>query len=541
MKPAYEVVIVGSGFGGAISGCRLAQAGRAVCILERGRRWRREEFPRSTGEIAKAFWRGGKNPGFIDYRVFGKIDVIQGSGVGGGSLHYFNVHLRTPQPIFARGQWPAQFNRAMLDPYYDLVQDMLDAAPLTPPAGLEMPARTEAFCDAAQSCGRDPKLLHIAVYTGAPRENPHSGLPQSPCDYSGNCLLGCQVHAKNTLDLNYIPLAESQGAEVYPLHWVDKIEPVGEEGFRVHFRRFDSDNPRYSEPGAVVGKTVILAAGTLGTSELLLRCREVHRTLPGLSGALGHRFSGNGDFLLAGTMNANRVVDPARGPSITAVADFSTAANQIHIEDLGFPNPFIWMLEGAIPSEGRIKNLVRSLKAYLWASCGRHDGSSRLSFELKRLFTGGETARFLPYLGMGSDAGDGRLRLQNGELDIEWSPRRSRRLFKEMEDALKALSRGLKGRYVTSILWQWPLRKLLTAHPLGGCIMAETAAGGVVDPYGQVWGYPGLYVADGSIMPSALSVNPSLTISALAERNAFWMIHGREMEAGDPQTPANRK
>ena len=110
-----------------------------------------------------------------------------------------------------------------------------------------------------------------------------------------------------------------------------------------------------------------------------------------------------------------------------------------------------------------------------------------------------------------------------------------------METALKALSQGLQGRYVTSILWQWPLRKLLTAHPLGGCVMGETREQGVVDPNGQVWGYPNLYAADGSIIPTALSVNPSLTISALAERIAFWMIHGREIEPGDPQTPSNKR
>ncbi|MEJ2671796.1 MAG: GMC family oxidoreductase [Deltaproteobacteria bacterium] len=541
MKADYDVVIVGSGFGGSISACRLSQAGRSVCILERGRRWRREEFPRTTGEIAKAFWRPGKTSGFIDYRVFKKIDVIQGSGVGGGSLHYFNVHLRTPPPIFEGPHWPAPISRSLLDPYYDLVQDMLDAVPLTPPAGLDLPARTQAFCAAAQSRGRDPELLHIAVYTGPPRENPHSGMPQSPCDYSGNCLLGCQVHAKNTLDLNYLPLAEAHGAEIYPLHLVDKIEPLGDQGYRVHFERLDPDDPPRREPGAVIGKTVILAAGTLGTGELLLRCRDVHGTLTALSPALGRRFSGNGDFLLAGTLEADRIVDPARGPSITAVADFSTPANQIHIEDLGFPDPFIWMLEGAIPSAGRIRNLLLSLKNYLWASLGLHDGSSRISFELERLFTGGATARFLPYLGMGSDAADGRLRLQHGAIDIAWNPRGSRQMFREMEAALKALSRGLHGRYLSSILWQWPLRKLLTAHPLGGCVMGETRKQGVVDTHGRVWGYPNLYVADGSIIPTALSVNPSLTISALAERIAFWMIHGREMAPGDPQTPANTR
>ncbi|MFZ5449940.1 MAG: GMC family oxidoreductase [Thermodesulfobacteriota bacterium] len=541
MKSEYDVVVVGSGFGGAITGCRLAQAGRSVCILERGRRWRKEDFPRTTGQIARAFWRPGKTSGFIDYRVFKNIDVIQGSGVGGGSLHYFNVHLRTPQQIFVKPEWPVQINRPIMDPYYDLVQDMLDAVPLIPPAGLGLPARTEAFLSAAKGAGRQPELLHIAVYTGSPRENPHGGVPQSPCDYSGNCLLGCQVHAKNTLDLNYIPLAETHGGEVFPLHLVDKIEPMGDQGYRVHFARYDPDDPQRRESGAVVGRQVVLAAGTLGTNELLLRCREVHRTLPGLSPALGQRFSGNGDFLLAGTMGANRVVDPARGPSITAVADFSTPANQIHIEDLGFPDPFVWMLEGAIPTSGRIRNLVLSLKNYLLASLGLHGGSSRISFELGRLFTGGETARFLPYLGMGTDAADGRCRLQNGRIDIAWSHRRSRQMFREMEDALKTLSRELEGCYVTSILWQWPLRKLLTAHPLGGCVMSEAPEKGVVNQWGQVWGYPNLYVADGSIIPTALSVNPAMTISALAERIAFGMIHGREMEPGDPETPSNRK
>ena len=418
---------------------------------------------------------------------------------------------------------------------------MLDAVPLTPPVGLDLPARTEAFFTAAQSVGRHPKLLDIAVYTGLPRENPHSGMPQDPCHYSGNCLLGCRFHAKNTLDLNYIPLAEQHGAELFPLHLVDKIEPQGNLGYRVHFDRLDPDDSQRSEAGSVVGKQVILAAGTLGTSELLLRCREVHHTLADLSPTLGYRFSGNGDFLLAGTMDANRVVDPARGPSITTVADFSTEANHIHIEDLGFPDPFIWMLEGAIPTAGRIRNLVLSLKKYLLASLGMHGGSSRISFELERLFTGGETTRFLPYLGMGTDAADGRLRLQDGWIDIDWSHRKSRRMFREMEAALKALSLGLEGRYVTSILWKWPLRKLLTAHPLGGCVMGESRKQGVVDPWGQVWGYPNLYVADGSIIPTALSVNPSMTISALAERIAFGMIHVREMEPGDPRTPLNRK
>ena len=154
-------------------------------------------------------------------------------------------------------------------------------------------------------------------------------------------------------------------------------------------------------------------------------------------------------------------------------------------------------------------------------------------------FEGGFTTRFLPYLGIGTDAADGRIQLRNTQLDIVWNVGKSRAMFRQMEQALKALSRGIGGQYWNSILWMWPFRKLLTAHPLGGCVMGDDPTTSVVKPTGEVWGYDGLYVVDGSVIPTALGVNPSMTIGALAERSAFWMIHGREMRADDPQTPRN--
>ena len=252
---------------------------------------------------------------------------------------------------------------------------------------------------------------------------------------------------------------------------------------------------------------------------------------------LGTRFSGNGDFILAGTLEADRVVDPGRGPSITAGADFSTKENSIFIEDLGYPDPFIWLLEGAIPRATRLGDLMVAAVTYLLDTVGL--GRGRISFEADRLFRGGVTTRFLPYLGMGSDAADGRLQLSDGCIDLKWSHRRSRGMIGEMEEALKSLSSSLGGEYVTSLLWRWPLRKLLTAHPLGGCFMGESKELSVTNHSGEVWDYPGLYVADGSLIPTALSANPSLTISAVAERVAFWMIHQREMDSGDPETPKN--
>ncbi len=537
MEGTYDVAVIGSGFGGAITACRLSQAGRSVCILEKGRRWRKEEFPRTTGQAAKAFWVPGTNYGFLEYRAFKRIDVIQGCGVGGGSLHYFNVQFHPPREIFEKGAWPKNLTHDTLSPYLELLRDMLDAAPLTPPQGRGLPPRTNAFYAAARAAGREPQLVNLAVYTGPDRNNPHGGVPQSACAYSGNCMLGCRMHAKNTLDLNYIPLAEKHGAHVLPLRQVDKIAPEADGRYRVHFRHFDEVQPGLSESESVVARQVIISAGTLGSTELLLRCRDVYKTLPGLSRALGTRFSGNGDFILAGTLDANCEVDPGCGPSITAFADFSTARNRIIIEDLGFPDPLFWFLEGALPTENRFRNLVRFLKTYFLRSLGIGRKSSRVNDEIEAMLAGGRTTRFLPYLGMGTDAADGRLWLCDGAIDIEWSHRESRRLFREIEQAMKGLSDGLQGKYVTSLLWRWPMRKLLTAHPLGGCITGESIDTGVVNHCGEVWNYPGLFVADGSVIPTALSVNPSMTIGAIAERTAFWMLNHREMGTNDPNKP----
>jgi cholesterol oxidase len=174
-------------------------------------------------------------------------------------------------------------------------------------------------------------------------------------------MLGCHVHAKNTLDLNYIPLAEKHGAQVFPLHQVEKIAPERDGKYRVHFHRFQESRPGLVEQGSVVARQVIIAAGSLGSTELLLRCRDVHKTLPALSPALGTHFSGNGDFLLAGTLDAKGIVDPGCGPSITAFADFSTSGNRITVEDLGFPDPMFWLLEGAMPSKNRLRQGVSFL------------------------------------------------------------------------------------------------------------------------------------------------------------------------------------
>jgi cholesterol oxidase len=487
-----------------------------------------------VGQVGRAFFRPEDPRGFIEYRAFRKIDVIQGTGVGGGSLHYFNVNLRAPARVLDR--WPKPLGRACLDPYYGVALERLESKPFKPSPGRALPRRTEAFLAAARKINAKPVLADIAVYSGPDRVNA-AGVAQSPCTYCGNCMLGCHVAAKNTLDLNYIAIAErDHGLELFPEHKVVNIRPAADrgEGYHVDFEPLGAS----AASGAVHtvhARRVLVAAGTLGSNELLLRCRDVTRSLPRLSRALGSRFSGNGDFLFAGAFGGSELVDPASGPSITAVADFSTDEHSIHIEDLGFPDPMFWFLEGALPpSSGRILGALRAAGRYLLGGLGLGTPGSRLSDEVGELLRGGRTNYFLPFLGMGSDAADGELRLNEGAIDVRWSHRKSRAMFREMERAMRRLSEARGARYMTSFLWRWPTRKLLTAHPLGGCVIGDSERDSVVNPQGEVWNYPGLYVTDGAAVPSALSVNPSLTIAALAERAAFLMLHGLERRPSDP-------
>jgi cholesterol oxidase len=524
---SYDVVVVGSGFGGAVVAARLAEAGRSVCLLERGRRWQPSDYPRSFSQTQRAVWDPSTSYGFLDYRVFPRIDIIQGAGVGGGSLHYFNVQLRTPPAIFSRPEWPRMVTRELLDPYYDRVQAVIEAAPLVPPAGEVMPDRTLAFQAAALTAGYEAHLVPIAVHTGATRSNPISGLSQEPCTFNAECLLGCRAHAKNNLDLTFVPLGERHGMTLRPLHVAEQIKPNAGGGYTVVARQLDPDHPGRFERLEVSGASLVLSAGTVGSTELLLRARDVDRTLPRLPAALGRHFSPNGDMIFAGTRDAAVDVDPSYGPSITVGAFVNSpgSANLVTLQDLGFPPSVTSILDELLPVPAKIRDTGKAVASYVGALTGRGH------FRAEDLLAGSPIPRFLPYLGMGTDAGDGVFSIdRRGELALRWDPAASMAMFMEMEAAMKRMSTALGGRYVRSILWRRPFRRLLTAHPLGGCVMSDAPHLGVVNDRGQVWDHPGLYVADGAVIPGPLAVNPSLTIAAVAERIVHWMLHGSEAD-----------
>lgn len=521
------MVVVGSGFGGAVVAARLAEAGRSVCVLERGRRWSAPEYPRTFSQAAAGVWDEQTNYGFLEYRVFGRLDVIQGCGVGGGSLTYFNVQLRAPAAIFDRPEWPAALTRGTLDRYYERAEEVMRPAPLVPPAGYPMPPRTEAFLRAAEAAGYEPFLVPIAVHTGESRPNPVSGIVQDACRYTADCLLGCRSRSKNGVDVTYLPFGERHGLEVRALHLVDRIEPAGGEGdgYVVTARRLDPDRPGASEPTRVRARSVVLAAGTLGTTELLLRARDVDRTLPALPASLGERFSPNGDMLFAGTRHTDAVVDASQGPSITVGAFVQPPGSRhvIQIQDLGYPPALTSLFDGTLPVASRVRSLTAAASGYVGAA------RRGAAFPARNLFMGSVVPRFFSYLGLGTDAGDGRFHLgPDGRLRVRWNPAASAGMYEEMEVAMRKLSDQMGGQFVRSMPWRRPFRRLLTAHPLGGCVMSDSPSTGVVNDRGETWAYPGLYVADGAAIPGPLAVNPSLTIASLAERVAQWMIHGRD-------------
>ena len=515
----YDAVVIGSGFGGAVVACRLAERGRSVLVLERGRRWGRADFPRppsrkASADKARGAWQwNSKQQGLFERRSFPQMQVIVAAGVGGGSLVYTNVQRVPPAAVFAH--WPQPISLDYLQPYYDRVRTMLEPAPV--PVELQRLRAFEAAHAAAQLPGHlERPDLAIRFGSGDEEVVNQFGASQKPCDFCGDCVLGCDRHAKNTLDLTYLKRAESLGAQVWPLCQVTKLAPHN-GGYEISFRRLAEDS-RPME--AVRARRVFLAAGSLGTTELLLRARDLDRTLPNLSARLGEQWSANGDFF-AGLLDSRLPIVPTYGPSVAAAAD---------VTEQGF-----YVLEGAIPSslacpESRWARrgvaVATQLASLLRLSFLRRPQESAVADSCGDE----ETARLLRHAGafflMGRDASDGRLVLDaKGNLQLLWDWRESEPLLSRMRRYLDELGRGYAGAMLIPQPW-WPI-PLGTVHPLGGCPMGRDASEGVVDSFGRVFGYPNLHVCDGSIVPRALGVPPSMTIAALAEHIAENVVAGQ--------------
>ncbi|MGC1798794.1 MAG: GMC family oxidoreductase [Solirubrobacterales bacterium] len=518
-------MVVGSGFGGGITACRLAEQGWRVCVLERGRRFAPDDFIERPDQAAELFWHHSLNPsGIFELRLMSDVAVLCAAGVGGGSLIYANVQLRAPEDVFDQG-WPQAITRAALDPYYERAESVLEAN-LTPTEP-HLPKVT-SFAAAAPD-GRTADRLPLAVHFGADRSNPFSGVPQEGCANLGRCNIGCPRNAMNTVALTYIARAEQRGAEVFPLHEVVRLEPPGEpdQSWRIGFRELDG-----GQPGLVEAPVVILAAGCLGSSRILLKNR---RRLSNLSPAMGTRFSGNGDALGAAFDPKAPDVRGARsdfGPVMTSRLDY-TRNQHFMLADGGLPDGFTGLLKvarGLSALTGWRRRLLQVKALALRAGFTDQAVAPRhidLDLSWKRPGKPPITDS-LVFLMIGRDPAQGRMRLTRflRRFDIQWSKEANRELFAGMRQATRdvAAAAQAEGWFAGD---GGPLGKFMTVHPLGGAPMADDPGLGVVDANGKVHGYDGLYVSDGAIIPTALGVNPSKTIAALAERNVEELLRER--------------
>ncbi|HEX3232869.1 MAG TPA: FAD-dependent oxidoreductase [Gemmatimonadales bacterium] len=527
MANQFDVIIIGSGFGGAVTACRLAERGfKRILVLERGREWNPDNYPWKSGHWTYNPDCPEHESGWLDLRILDDMVVAQGAGVGGGSLIYANVSIEAKPDLFNRG-WPPEITYQELAPYYRAAGAMLKVAELP---DNQLTERFKLMREAAQKIGAGERFrkLSLAVtfsdtwnYGLEDRfDERHSvtwanehGKTQGTCVHRGYCDIGCPVQAKNTLDLNYLARAARLGAEIRALHLARAIEPI-EQGYRVRFDVIDPDRHTRT-PGMHTADRVILAAGSLGSTELLLRCRDQYRTLPRLSPFLGKNWSSNGDFLTPAFYSKREPpVSPSHGPTITAGIDFldGPPGAAFLIEDGGIPDLLKAYLDGRLNGRGG------SLQARTFLH-----GLREAALERDAL------ARMMPWFAQGVDAADGRLYLGRKwyapwrrALKLNWDVDRSATMIQAIVAMHLRLSQATGGHPWVPPTWT-VLKNLVTPHPLGGCNVGITQSDGVVDHRGAVFGYPGLYVADGAIIPEAVGLNPSRTIAALAERIAALM------------------
>ncbi|HEX4950685.1 MAG TPA: GMC family oxidoreductase, partial [Blastocatellia bacterium] len=519
-----DVIVIGSGFGGAISACRLAEAGYKVLILERGRRWDKNTYPSVTNR--DWIWSNEAPEllnGWSDLRVFPNMSVIQGAAVGGGSLIYANISAEAKPDIF-KSPWPPEITYDELKPYYAAVAKFMNVQKV--PEN-QWPERTRLMREAAHAINEGQRfgLLDLAVsfdpnISFAPDDPPPDlqsrtfinaqGRQQGYCTHLGVCDAGCPVDAKNTLDLTYIAQAENHGAEVRPLHIVKSIAPVS-GGYNVSFDRLETGR---RIAGNETARIVIVAAGSLGSTELLFRCRDEHKTLPNISSFLGHHWSSNGDFLTPALYPHRKInVSPSKGPTITSAIDFldrSQEAQSFWIEDGGTPDLLGYYLESQFRRSwfGRLHNDI--LVNFINQSLQRRNAFRHI----------------MPWFAQGVDAADGQLKFARPwyffgarRFQLQWDITKSKPVFDAIVRMHRKLSAATGGAPLVSPSWT-VFQDLLTPHPLGGCNLGTSAANGVVAHTGEVFGYQNLFVADAAIIPTALGVNPSRTIGALAERVA---------------------
>lgn len=519
----YDYIIIGSGFGGSVSAMRLTEKGYRVLVLERGKRYGAKDFPKTNWNIFKYLWLPAiRCFGIMGINFLDDLMVLNGSGVGGGSLVYASTHIEPGDAFYAAEEWAGLADwQTELAPHFKTANRMLGVRenPLFWPADYRLR-------EIANELGQEEtfKPTPVAIFFGAPGEtvaDPYfdgEGPERAGCVHCGGCMVGCRHNAKNTLDKNYLYFAEKNGAEVRPEANVLGIRPLfgpqpGAARYEIEYEKVT--DWVFKRKQQVQARNVIVSAGVLGTVNLLLKCRDEAKTLPQLSERLGWMVRSNSEALMGVTAREGDV-DYSQGVAITSHFWLDEMTS---VEPVRYSRGSSLMRNLAVP--------LVSLKGSGWQRFGRFvvEGMKRPYDFLK--------ARFLPDWARDStillimQTAENRMRLKRGRSLFTLF---QQGLVSERDDSLPIpavidAGRSVVNRFAEKIngIPQSTMNDVLletpsTAHILGGCGIGADERQGVIDSKHEVFNYPGLYVADGSVIPANLGVNPSLTITAMTER-----------------------
>ncbi|HLF90661.1 MAG TPA: GMC family oxidoreductase [Anaerolineales bacterium] len=525
MTESYDYIIIGSGFGGSVSAMRLTEKGYRVLVLERGKRFEDKDFAKSNWNIWKYLWMPAARAfGILELSLLNGVLVLHGSGVGGGSLGYATVLMEPTDELFNAPAWSHLADwKTVLRPHYDTARRMLGVT-----QNPRMWPADHFMCEVAKELGQEGTFqpTDVGIFFGDPDKEGHEvpdpffggeGPKRNGCIHCGACMVGCRHNAKNTLVKNYLYLAEKWGAEVRAEAEVRDIVPLPQpqpDGARyeVRYRRSTAVLPPAET--RVRGRNVIVSASAFGTMRLLFRCREITKALPNISKRLGDNVRTNSEALL-GSISRENKHDFSQGIAITSIFNADAITS---IEPVRYPtgSGLMRMLGAPLLAEGD-KLSVRWLKALGMML------THPLDF-LRTHFLPGWANKTTIVLVMQTAENMMRVRLgrhlftlfRRGlvtEPDKENSVPSKIDIGHHVTRRFAEKTNGVPAGSIVETLLNIPT----TAHFIGGVPFGLSAEDGVIGLDCQVHNYPGLYVIDGSIVPANPGVNPSLTITALAE------------------------